>query len=163
MSYGELGGGGSAQKAIWLAEPDVQATQLTKGPEAWQRLKETQLSRRAQAFIPRIEGTDLTFYGKDNTPAGLGNFRVRVHFQNEGEIREAAAAFRKAIGARQLEVEFVLSVVKDSPGQIRFAWGAHADVNLGDDSKQWNGTPGGGPRRPGGLAGLWQRFLRIFR
>ena len=64
MGYGELGGNGSIQNAVWLSEPDVQVTQLTKGPEAWQRLKESQLSRRARAFIPRIEGTDLTFYGR---------------------------------------------------------------------------------------------------
>ncbi len=160
MGYGEYGGGGSIQNAVWLSEPDVQATQLTKGPEAWQRLKETQLSKRAQAFIPRIEGTDLTFYGRDDTPASLGNFRVRFRFQNEGEIREAAAAFQKAIGTRQLEVEFLFAVIRNSPGQLKVAWAQHAQDGLGDETP--NGT--GGPRiRPGGLLGLWYRFLQLFR
>jgi len=161
MGYGEYGGGGSIQNAVWLSEPDVQATQLTKGPDAWQRLKETQLSRRARAFIPRIEGADLTFYGKDNTPEVLGNFKVRVRFQNEGEIREAAAAFEKAIAARQPEVEFLLAVVRDSPGQIKVAWAQHANENLGDEIS--NGTPGGRRTKPGGLLGLWYRFLQLFR
>jgi hypothetical protein len=161
MGYGELGGGGSIQNAVWLSEPDVQATQLTKGPEAWQRLKETQLSRRARAFIPQIEGTDLTFFGSDGTPAGLGNFRVRFRFQNEGELREAGAAFQKAIGARQLEVEFLLAVVMNSPGQVKFAWDKHAQEGLGDDIP--NGTSGGRRTMPGGLLGLWYRFLQLFR
>jgi hypothetical protein len=161
MGYGELGGNGSIQNAVWLSAPDVQVTQLTKGPEAWQRLKETQLSRRARAFIPRIERTDLTFYGKDNTPASLGNFRVRLRFQNEGEIKEAASAFQKAIGARQLEVEFLLAVVRDSPGQIKFAWAQHANEGLGDDIP--NGTTGGKRMMPGVLRRLWYRFLQIFR
>ena len=161
MGYGEIGGNGSIQNAVWLSEPDVQTTQLTKGPDAWQRLKETQLSRRAQAFIPRIEGTDLTFYGKDDTPASLGNFRVRFRFQNEGEIREAAGAFQKAIGAKQLEVEFLFPVVTNSPGQIKVAWAQHAHESLGDDIP--NGTPGGRRKVPGGLLGLWYRFLQLFR
>jgi hypothetical protein len=161
MGYGELGGNGSIQNAVWLSEPDTQITQLTKGSEAWQRLKETQLSRRARAFIPRIEGTDLTFYGRDETPAGPGNFRVRFRFQNDGELREAGAAFQKAIGARQLEVEFLLGVVTDSPGQIKFAWDKHAQESLGDDIP--NGTSGGRRTMPGGLLGLWYRFLRLFR
>jgi hypothetical protein len=161
MGYGEYGGGGSIQNAVWLSEPDVQATQLAKGPDAWQRLKETQLSRRARAFIPRIEGTDLTFFGKDETPTGLGNFRVRFRFQNEGETREAAAAFQKALGAKQLEVEFLMAVVKDSPGQIRLAWDKHALESLGDELP--NGTSGGRRTMPGGLLGLWYRFLQLFR
>jgi hypothetical protein len=159
MGYGEYGGNGSIQKAIWLAEPDVQVTQLNRGPEAWQRLKETQLSRRARLFLPKIEGSDLTFYGKDNTPLGLGNFKVRVRFRNDGEIRLAAAAFQKAVGAT-LEVEFSLEVVPDSPGQIKVAWGPHADESLGDDVP--NGA-GGTRTWPGGLLGLWYRFLRLFR
>jgi hypothetical protein len=161
MGYGEYGGGGSIQNAVWLSEPDVQATQLNKGPEAWQRLKDTQLSRRARAFIPRIEGADLTFYGKDETPAGLGSFRVRFRFQSEGEIKEVAAAFQKAIGARQLEVEFVMAVVPDSPGQIKLAWDKHAQESLGDDIP--NGTTGGRRTTPRGLLGLWYRFLQLFR
>jgi hypothetical protein len=163
MSYGEYGGNGSVQSAVWLGEPDVQVTQLNRGAEAWGKLGETQLSRRARSFIPKIEGSDLTFYGKDNTPAGLGNFRIRVRFQNEGEINEAANAFRRAIGAKQLEVEFVLAVLKDTPGQVKLAWGAHQNVDLGDDTTQGNGTPGGTVRPRGGLLGLWERFLRLFR
>ena len=161
MGYGEYGGNGSIQSAVWLSEPDTQLTQLTKGPDAWQRLKETQLSRRARAFIPRIEGTDLTFFGRDETPTGLGNFRVRVRFQSEAEIREVAAAFQKALGARQLEVEFQMAVVRDSPGQIKLAWDKHAQESLGDDIP--NGTTGGPRTMPGGLLGLWYRFLRLFR
>jgi hypothetical protein len=161
MGYGELGGNGSIQSAVWLSEPDTQLTQLTKGPAAWQRLKETQLSRRARAFIPRIEGTDLTLFARDETPAGLGNFRVRFRFQNEGEIREVGAAFQKALGARQLEVEFLMAVVRDSPGQIKFAWDKHAQETLGDDIP--NGTTGGRRTMPGGLLGLWYRFLQLFR
>ena len=163
MSYGEYGGNGSVQSAVWLGEPDVQVTQLNRGAEAWAKLGETQLSRRARAFIPKIEGTDLTFYGKDNTPAGLGNFRIRVRFQSEREIAEASDAFRKAIGAKALEVEFVLDVLKDSPGQVKLAWGAHANVPLGDDQTQGNGTPGPKVSRPSGLLALWQRFLGLFR
>jgi hypothetical protein len=161
MGYGELGGNGSIQNAVWLSEPDTQTTQLTKGPDAWQRLKETQLSRRARSFVPRIEGTDLTFYGRDQTPTGLGNFRVRFRFQHEGEIREAAGAFQKAMDARQLEVEFQMAVVRDSPGQIKFAWDKHAEESLGDDIP--NGTTGGRRTIPGGLLGLWYRFLQLFR
>jgi hypothetical protein len=161
MGYGELGGNGSIQNAVWLSEPNTQVTQLTKGADAWQRLNEVQLSRRARAFIPRIEATDLTFFGKDETPTDLGNFRVRFRFQSEGEIREVGAAFEKAIGARQLEVEFVMAVVKDSPGQIKFAWDKHAQESLGDDIP--NGTGGGRRTTPGGLLGLWYRFLRLFR
>jgi hypothetical protein len=161
MGYGEYGGNGSIQSAVWLSEPDTQLTQLTKGPDAWQRLKETQLSRRARAFIPRIEETDLTFFGRDETPTGLGNFRVRFRFQNEGEVRDVAAAFQKAAGARQLEVEFQMAVVKDSPGQIKLAWDKHAQESLGDDIP--NGTTGGRRMIPGGLLGLWYRFLRLFR
>jgi hypothetical protein len=161
MGYGELGGNGSIQSAVWLSEPDVETTQLTKGAEAWQRLKETQLSRRARAFIPRIEATDLTLFARDETPTGLGNFRVRFRFQNEVEIREAGAAFQKALAARQLEVEFLMAVVKDSPGQIKYAWDKHALESLGDDIP--NGTSGGRRTIPGGLLGLWYRFLRLFR
>jgi hypothetical protein len=163
MSYGEYGGNGSVQSAVWLGEPDLQVTQLNRGPEAWVKLDKTQLSRRAQAFIPKIEGSDLTFYGKDNTPAGLGNFRIRVRFQNEKELTEAATAFRAAIGAKQLEVEFGLQVVKDSPGQVKLAWGAHGNANLGDDQTDGNGTPGPRVNRPRGLMALWQRFLSLFR
>jgi hypothetical protein len=160
MSYGEYGGNGSVQSAVWLGEPDVQVTQLNRGAEAWAKLGETQLSRKARSFIPKIEAGDLTFFGKDNTPAGLGNFRVRVRFSNADEITEAANAFRRAIAARELEVEFGLRVVKDSPGQIKLAWGAHGNDNLGDVPSS-NGTD---PRiRPRGLWGLWERFLRLFR
>ena len=161
MGYGELGGGGSIYNAVWLSEPDVQTTQLTKGPDAWQRLKEDQLSRRARAFIPRIEATDLTFFARDDTPTGFENFRVRFRFQNEGEMRVAGAAFQKALGSKQLEVEFLMPLVKDSPGQIRFAWDKHAQESLGDDIP--NGTSGGKRAMPGGLLGLWYRFLRLFR
>lgn len=164
MSYGEYGGNRSVQKSLWLAEPDVRVTRLTPGAEAWANLGEDQLSNRARTFLREIERDDLTFYGKDNTPAaGLGNFKVRVHFQDEAEIAKAANAFREAVGAKQVQVEFSLRVVKDSPGQIRIAWGPQADLNLGDDSTLWNGTPGGGTRYRRGLAGLWQGFLRIFR
>ena len=161
MGYGEYGGNGSIQNAVWLSEPDTQLTQLTKGPEAWQRLKETQLSRRARAFIPRIEGTDLTFFARDETPTGLGNFRVRFRFQNEVELREVGAAFQKALSARQLEVEFLMGVVRDSPGQIKVAWDKHALESLGDDIP--NGTAGGRRTMPRGLLGLWYRFLQLFR
>jgi hypothetical protein len=161
MGYGELGGNGSIQNAVWLSEPDVRTTQLTKGAEAWQRLKETQLSKRAQAFIPRIEATDLTFFARDETPTGLGIFRIRFRFHNEVEIREAAAAFQKAVASRQLEVEFVMAVVKDSPGQIKYAWDKHAQESLGDDIP--NGSSGGRRAMPGGLLGLWYRFLQLFR
>jgi hypothetical protein len=161
MGYGEYGGGGSIQNAVWLSEPDVQATQLNRGAEAWQRLKENELSKRARAFIPRIEDTDLTFFGKDETPTGLGSFRVRFRFQSEGEIREVAAAFQKAMLAKQLEVEFQMAVVRDSPGQIRLAWDKHAQESLGDDIP--NGTSGGRRTMPRGLLGLWYRFLQLFR
>ncbi len=161
MSYGEYGGNGSVQSAVWLGEPDVQVTQLNRGAEAWAKLGETQLSRKARSFIPKIEASDLTFFGKDNTPAGLGNFRVRVRFSNGDELTEAANAFRRAIAARELEVEFGLRVVKDSPGQVKLAWGAHGNETLGDAPLP-NGTD---PRhtRPGGLMGLWERFLQLFR
>jgi hypothetical protein len=160
MGYGEYGGGGSFQNAVWLSEPDDRVTQLTKGPEAWRRLDETQLSRRARAFIPRIEATDDTFYGRDGTLPEEGFFKVRVRFQHEGEVKEAAAAFQKALDARELEVEYQLAVVKDSPGQLKVAWGRHASEGLGDDIPN-----GAGGRRgwPGGLLGLWYRLLSLLR
>ena len=156
MSYGEYGGNGSVQSAVWLGEPDVQVTQLNRGREAWVKLGETQLSRRARSFIPKIEDADLTFYGKDNTPAGLGNFRIRVRFQNASELREAANTFRRAMDEGRLEVEFVLAVLRDDPGQIKLAWGAHANVDLGDDPTQ-PGTTTPPPRS------VWQRILGLFR
>ena len=140
MSYGEYGGNGSVQSAVWLGEPDVQVTQLNRGAEAWAKLGEAQLSRRhGRSPEDRSNRPDVLTEKTTRRP-GLATSESGSD-SRMGRNHEGGGAFRRAICARELEVEFNSRVVKDSPGQIKIAWGAHANETSATLRRERTATP----------------------